>query len=138
LRRERHDEILRLLVAAAIHFNPYTMVTMDKCPPGLHFTQCPDLIIISKNPNHVVIVDLMITSQNSPKCLDNMHRGKIEKYTKIANAYIANGYTVDLNAVVFGDVGGTNGDNDYVMQHLIGASPEYTALLHRHCIAIVL
>jgi hypothetical protein len=138
LRRERHNEILRLLVAAAIHFNPYAMVTMDKCPPGLHFTQRPDLIIINKKTNHVVIVDVTITSQNSPKCLDNARRRKIEKYTRIANAYIANGYTVDLNAVVFGDVGGTNGDNDYVMQHLIGASPEYTALLHRHCIAIVL
>jgi hypothetical protein len=113
-------------------------VTVDTTPPNLRTIQRPDLIIINEKTKCVVIVDVIITSQSHPDCLKDARQGKIDKYQHIANKYYRNGYTVLLDAVVFGDVGGTDEENDRVMQELSGASPRYIELMHRFCVAGVL
>jgi hypothetical protein len=65
---------------------------------------------------------------------------KIDKYVHLKRQYEnkKKGYDVFLDAVVFGDIGGTDDHNAKIMQGLIRASPRYTEHLHCRCVESVL
>jgi hypothetical protein len=118
-------------------YNPDNDVTVDQTPTELVESKQPNLIITNKKTMHAVIIDMAITGQRSPDCLQRKRQAKIDKYADIAKQHEDLGYKVTLDAVVFGDVGGTDKHNEELM-HLIGASPRYAQLMHRFCVASVL
>jgi hypothetical protein len=137
LRTERHNHVLGRLAAAARH-RPNVQVHVNVQPPMLVSTLRPDLVLVNETDKKIAIVDVAITAQVGADCLTAKRQQKVDKYAHLADEYRAKGYDVELDAVVFGDVGGTDGHNEQVMIKMIGARPRYARLMHRFCIAGVL
>lgn len=80
----------------------------------------PDIIVQQDELKNVTILDLGITAQNGADCLDRARARKIEKYSSIKQQYERLGYQVTLDAIIFGDNGGTDQRNHELIKFLCG------------------
>ncbi|KAL1921560.1 uncharacterized protein VTP21DRAFT_11276 [Calcarisporiella thermophila] len=139
LKIDRHNKIARRLARAARYNFPMAQVLENQAPPGLpEVQQRPDIIIIDENRKSVTIIDVAVCGQMDADFLSKKRNEKVEKYAHIRTHYEQLGYTVNLDAAVFGDLGGTDDANMSIFMELLGTRDSYANRMHRYIVNDIL
>ena len=90
----------------------------------------PDIVVRDEAAKRIHIIDVTVAFENQCKAMEDARRSKIVKYTPLAAALHASGYSVDVDAIVVGALGTWDQGNEPVLKRL-GVSPRYAALMRR-------
>lgn len=78
----------------------------------------PDIVVRDEAAKHIHIVDVTVAFENRLKAMEDARRSKIVKYTPLAAALHASGYSVDVDAIVVGALGTWDQGNEPVLKRL--------------------
>lgn len=130
-RTNRHNKILDLLLRPAIYNYHHCKVYTNECSPTCSIDQLrPDLTIENHSKKKVIILDLTITAQSKDDEFKLVNQRKIDRYSQLKHLYESKGWEVTLDAVVFGDLGGTDEQNHQIIQLLCGGYPTSSPRLY--------
>ena len=143
-RTERHDKVLELLLRAARYNFPSCKIFTNETSPTVNYEQLrPDIVIEDERTKMVYILDLTITAQSQEDGFNVAKQRKLDRYAAIKNKYEQLGWKAELDAIVFGDLGGTDDANHQIINILCGgrgcSTPSsYGFRLHRRIITTIL
>lgn len=127
--QERHEEILRCLTwaipssAGDIH--------VEQVVPGDLERGRPDLVVISHDRKHALVVDVTVLFEGSPQ---EAREAKKAKYEPLKQWMLSGGFdSVEVDAFVVGSLGSWDPDNEEVMADL-GIRRRYARLFRDLCL----
>lgn len=129
--------------------NSWANIYTNECPSTVNAEGLkPDLVIEDNITKKVMILDLAITTQSrmEGRYLQTSREHKINKYRNIADQYQALGYNVELNAVIFGNLGGTDDINHNILRKIctegqpnsVQSANKYAYNMHKYIVVSVL
>ncbi|KAL1923876.1 uncharacterized protein VTP21DRAFT_6911 [Calcarisporiella thermophila] len=139
IRTERHDKIAERLARTARYNHPDCEVFVNQSPPDIQADQLrPDLVIVNRTLKQVKILDVAVTAQCDDQCLNEKREEKVTKYTAINQQYEDLGFSTRLDAVVFGDLGGSDTRNTTIFTQILKSPRSYADKMHRFIVADIL
>ena len=129
--RTRHGEILKHLrhLRRAI---PRDMgeVFLEQQIPGDPECNRPDLVIINREKNKIIVVDVTMPFEGEPRSLAEARETKLQKYSDLKTWLQGKYNEVELEAFIVGALGSWDLDNEPVLRMLhIGRN--YSKLFRR-------
>lgn len=130
--RERHEEILRRLTRAIRSLAGN--IHVEQVVPGDPEMRRPDLIMISPDRKHALVVDVTIPFEGSPDALQDAHEAKNSKYEPLKQWMTSEGgfELVEVHAFVISSLGSWDPGNEEVLSAL-GVRRRYAHLFRNLC-----
>ena len=131
--RERHNRILARLVKATPSSAGERIV--EQAVPGDPTRSRPDLVIVSPDKRHAMIVDVTIPFEGEENALEKVKEAKESKYRPLAEwMQREKGYTsVQVHAFIVGALGSWDPGNEEVLGAL-GIRRNYSRLFRHLCV----
>ena len=128
--RTRQGEILKRLR----HAIPRDMgeVFLEQQIPGDPERNCPDLVIINREKNKIIVVDVTMPFEGEPRSLAEARETKLQKYSNLKTWLQGKYSEVELEAFIVGALGSWDLDNKPVL-HMLHIGRNYSKLFRRLC-----
>ncbi|KAK3916290.1 hypothetical protein KUF71_025490 [Frankliniella fusca] len=105
----RHRVVIKHLVSC---MSDTSKLRIGKTVSGTNSREKPDLVLLDKEKKQAAIIDVACPFENRYEALVTKREEKIHKYSPLADVLRADGYKVDVEAVVVGALGSWDGSNE--------------------------
>jgi len=131
-RQLRHHNIVHRVANAVPRIAG--VVRADRQVPESDSPLRPDIVVIDRAALTMTIVDVAVVFENRYEPFVEARRQKIHKYSAIADQFRMRGWTVKLDAIIVGALGGWDPANEFALRTL-RISKRYCKMMRRYIIS---
>ena len=114
---KRHIAIQDRLVRA-FNASASTTVRINQAVPGLDGSLRPDFVAVNEICKTVATIDVTMPFENRYAAYQAARQGKQKKFAHLAEHYNRQGYSVFIDALIVGALGGWDPANQRIINHL--------------------
>ena len=131
-RQLRHNNIVHRVANAVPRIAG--VVSTDRRIVGSDSPLRPDIVVTDQQSRTMTIVDVAVVFENGTEPFDGARQQKIHKYSALADYFRTRGWTVHLDAIIVGALGGWDPNNEATLRTL-RISKRYCKMMRRYIVS---